>query len=330
MQSKPVWGILGCGNISGSFVRSLFQIPDTQIKACSSKDLARAKKFAEEFQIDSFYDDYETMLNDPSIDVIYIGTTHNDHFKNVQLCLEYKKAVLCEKPFCVNAYQAKQLFKKARESQIFIMEAMWSRFLPALIDVFDIIHRGKIGEVRHVKADFGIQVPIDYNNRWFNKELAGGALLDLGIYPLFLSRMVHGSKPVKISSTARIGSTGVDEESHYFLEYPNSATSMLSSTFTMKMPHDATIYGSEGVLSITDFFHPHSYAVLSYKGASEKIEKPHELPGYKYEAEEVIRCMQQGLLESPLMPHSLTIDMLELMDSLRSQWGLKYDFEDFE
>jgi len=328
MNSKIRWGILGCGNIAHAFALSLKFIPEAQLLAIASRTPGKAQKFGKQFGVELIYTTYEELVENSEIDVIYIATTHNFHYKNILLCLQSDKPVLCEKSFTLNAEQAIEVIDMAREKKIFLMEAMWMKFNPGILKLREIVADGIIGDIRLIKADFGKNFPRDLEGRIFNKHLAGGALLDLGIYPISFARMIFGHSPIICKSEVYIGETGVDEESAYLLEFDDKKLAMLYSSLRIDMPSDATIFGTKGMIMLKDFFHPSKIEWrLNGKRKIKSIEVPYDLPGYQYEILEVHQCLATGQVESKIMPWSETIENMRTMDALRKQWGLKYPEE---
>lgn len=321
------WGILGCGKIANKFAEGLEVVPDAILEAVASRTEGKAKNFGKIFGVKKTYNNYEELVKNPAVDVIYIATTHNFHYENVLLCLNHGKPVLCEKPITLNALQAEQLIRTARNKNLFLMEAMWTRFFPCIIKLNEFLDEGVLGEIQHITADFGINKEFNPKVRSFNPDLGGGALLDLGIYPISFARMIYKQPPSKIKSSAYIGKTNVDEKSCYLFEYKNGQTAILSSSHRLIMPHDAFIYGTKGYFRIPDFYHP-SKLILKLEGKQEKtIRVPFKSTGYNYEAMEVMYCLNSGKLESKIMPLDETLEIMKTMDTLRSQWHLKYPGE---
>ena len=321
------WGILGCGRIAHEFAVGLKTLPDAKLEAVASRTEGKAERLAKIFRVKNIYNNYIELVNNPAVNVIYIATTHNFHYKNALLCLNHGKALLCEKPITLNAIQAEEVINTARKNKLFLMEAMWTRFLPCIVKLNELLDNGILGEIRHIRADFGIRRKIDLKGRLFNPDLGGGSLLDLGVYPISFARMIYKRSPSKIKSHAYIGETKVDEKSCYFFEYENGQTAMLSSSNRLIMPHDAFIFGTKGYLEIPNFFHP-SKMILKLEGKRKKtIKIPFKSTGYNYEAMEVMYCLNAGKLESKIMPLDETLEIMKTMDILRSQWGFKYPGE---
>uniref|UniRef100_UPI0035669924 Gfo/Idh/MocA family protein n=1 Tax=Pontiella sp. TaxID=2837462 RepID=UPI0035669924 len=247
------WGIIGCGGIARKFVSSLNALEQGTLSAVASSSPERAGAFAAETGAGTSYGSYAELIADPEIDIIYIATTHNFHHRNLIECLEGGKSVLCEKPLTVNAAQAEEAIQLAHKNNCFLMEGMWTRFLPAIQKAKALLQAGAIGERLSVKADLSFRGPDDPKHRLFNRELAGGALLDVGIYPLSLAAFMMERQPVKVQSHAVIGPTGVDDRSFYLLDYGDGLTAHLSSGITAALPVDAYISGSKGFIKIHEF-----------------------------------------------------------------------------
>jgi predicted dehydrogenase len=268
------------------------------------------------------------MLASESLDAVYVATTHNFHYENTELCLQYGRPVLCEKAFTVNAMQAEKLIALARKKRLFLMEAMWTRFLPCVVRLRELLNEGVIGEVTHLKASFGIRSKKIFPwQRMLSKKLAGGALLDLGIYPVSFARMVFGQPPSEMTSRAKLGWTGVDETSEYFFNYSNGARAELFASFRKAVPHDAVLTGTEGTIQIPDFFHPSRIIITRHGAEPETLDIPYEPTGYQYEAAEVAACLREGQTESSVMPLDETLEIMRTMDALRAQWAMKYPGE---
>ncbi len=321
------WGILGTGAIAHKFALGLGDLENIELLAVGSRSQASADAFADEFKIERRYSSYEALATDPDIDAIYIGTPHPFHKENTLLCLENGKAVLCEKPFAINAKEALEMINFARERKVFLMEAMWSRFLPHMVKVRELISKDTIGEVRMLEADFGFRTGVNPESRLFNPEMGGGALLDVGIYPVSLAFMLFGA-PVEVKSFARLGSTGVDEEAAMIFSHREGQMSLLSTAIRLTTPFEATITGTKGYIRIgSPWWGPSNFTlhVGGKKPKKVKIETP--LNGYNYEALEVSQCLRDGKLESDLMPLDETLAIMKTLDTLRAQWGLNYPME---
>lgn len=321
------WGILGTGNIAHKFATGLQAASGAQLVAVGSRTQAAAEKFGNEFNAPRHHASYEALAQDADVDAIYISTPHPFHVSNTKLCLENGKAVLCEKPFTINTREADEVIALARQKGVFLMEAMWTRYLPSLVRTRELIADGAIGEVRMVTADFGFRTGFNEEGRLFDPKLGGGALLDVGIYPISLAFMLFGA-PTEITSKASLGETGVDEQSAYLFGYDNGQIAQLSSATRTETPQEAFILGTEGSIKLHSPWWNATELTLKRNGKpAEVIAPPRVGNGYNYEAEEVGRCLRAGKLESETMTLAETRTILTVMDTIRAQWGLKYPSE---
>lgn len=318
------WGVLGPGKISRKFVQDILGLENTRLHAVASRSQERADAYAQEFGATYAYGSYKELVNCPELDAVYIATPHVFHYENTLLCLKNRIPVLCEKPFAMNARQVEEMIATARQHDTFLMEAMWSRFLPTILRALEIIKAGTIGEVVSVKADFGFKAPYDVNNRLYNQALGGGSLLDIGIYPVFLALLLFGY-PDEIKALARIGKTNVDEECGVLFRYNDGRMAHLHSTILARTSTEAFIYGEKGVLHLHSRWHQPSSMSLLFPD-----EEPQHLPfdwhshGYHYEAEEVMRCLAAGKKESDLMPLDFSLQLIRLLDEIRQEAGIVY------
>lgn len=324
MADKMRWGILSTGNIAHKFAQGLTSLPDAELVAVGSRSQSAADAFGDEFNVPHRHSSYEALASDPDVDVIYIGTPHPFHAANTLLCLDGGKAVLCEKPFTINARETEQIIQRAREKNLFLMEAMWTRYLPAIERVRDLIASDAIGEVRMLTADFGYRQPFNPAARSYDLELGGGALLDVGIYPITLASMLFGT-PVEIASQAHIGASGVDEQSALVFKYAQGQLALLWSAVSTTTPQEACIMGTKGMIKIPSQWWRAQQLLLSQQGQPDQvIDVPMEGNGYNYEAAEVARCIRAGLLESPIMSLDESLAIMHTMDTIRAQWGMVY------
>jgi predicted dehydrogenase len=323
------WGIIGCGLVAPKFFRALENTGEGHVVAAASKSLRRAKRLQNKLGIPQVYGSYTEMLDREQLDAVYIATSHNFHADNAMLCLERGLPVLVEKAFTRNAKEAEEVVALARAKKLFVMEAMWTRFNPATIKVHDLLHGGAIGDVEHFHADFCVRMPFSMKtmpwNRMYSPRMAGGALLDIGVYPIAYARMVFGQSPVRISSSAKLAWTGVDKTSEYHFEYSGGRRAELTASFRQDRPRDAVITGTQGIIRIPHFSAASSLSITRSGHAPEKIEC--DPPGFEYEIREVHRCLREGLIESPMMPPGETLETMRTMDALRAQWGMKYPGE---
>lgn len=327
-EGKLKWGIIGTGMISNKFVADLGHTSNGIAYAVGSRNQESADEFAGKYNIPKAYDSYDKLLQDPDVDVIYVGTPHPLHKINVIDALNAGKHVLCEKPFTMNAAELEEIIAVAREKKLFLMEAMWTRFLPPIRRVREWIRDGKIGEVRLVKAEFGFRMGWDPEHRLLNPELGGGALLDAGIYPVSFASMIFGAKPENVYSTASIGETGVDEQFSILLAYEGGRSATLNGAIRVDLPNEAYIHGTEGYIHIPQFLFSREASLHVSDQEVEKFEDDRPSEGYAFEAEEVGRLIQAGELESEVISLEESLDIMRLLDQVRGQWGLKYSFED--
>lgn len=321
------WGIIGPGRIAHQFADGLKVIEDAALYAVASSHRERAKSFAEQYGGEKTYDSYEALVNDPQVDAIYIATPHRFHFDNALLCLKAGKSVLCEKPLTVNAAEAQQLIETARASKVFLMEALWTRYLPIYQQVRQWLESKAIGDLRLLVSTFGINVPQDPGDRWLNPELAGGTLLDMGVYPIAVSQWVMGQMPQSVSAQAYLGSTGVDELTTALLKYKTGVISQFNCNFITDGVNDFLIYGSTGHIRIHANYWAATQATLVANDQALTVSRPFRGGGFEYQTEEAMRCIRAGLLESPGMSHAHTLANMQLMDSIRAELGLRYPFE---
>ncbi len=322
------WGIIGAGNISSTFATALNSMRDVKLAAVASRNLNRAEEFAKKFGIDKAYGSYEELAADPEIDVIYIGTPHPEHKENAALCIKHGKAVLCEKSFTLNEKDSLYLTTLAAEHRVFLMEAMWTKFLPVTRKVKEWLKEGRIGELRHIRASFGFYTEFNPDSRLYNPELGGGALLDVGVYPITYVIHMVDCLPEQVLSSAVIGKTGVDERNVILMKFPQGILAELSSAVSAEIGYDAEMIGDKGRIYVPRFWCAEEAMLYNSRNELEEtIEFPFQVNGYVHEAEEVNRCLREGLLESKLLPLKDTLSIMRIMDGIRSEWGLKYPGE---
>lgn len=329
------WGILAPGNIAHKFATALVTIEGAVLHSVASRDTARAQAFQQLYGATKYAQDYAELIADPEIDAIYVASPHRYHAEQTLNCLCAGKAVLCEKPMTVNLSEAEQVFAAAKEHHAFYMEAVWTRFMPIYKQISTWLSEGKIGTVNSVQASFGINVPFDAAHRLYAPELAGGALLDLGIYPITVAQMIVGQAPDKVVAVAELGQSGVDESTGMALHYPNGAVATLNCGTRANSSLDCWIFGDRGSIHIPQFWQAESATLYQpeeshHSSARENATEchlPHAVNGYEYEIQEVNRCLRDGLLESPLMSWQHSRDVMHIMDTVRAQIGLKFPFE---
>lgn len=326
-EKKFKWGVLGPGRIAHEFARGVQVIEGASIYAVASKTPGKAEQFAAQYGGAKTYSTYEDLVNDPEVDGVYVATPHRYHFENTMIALSAGKPVLCEKPLTVNAKESKELFKTAKEKKVFLMEALWTRFLPIYSVVRKWLDDKTIGELSLLAGTFGFNAPKEKDDRWQNHELAGGTLLDMGVYPIAISQWVMKSNPKSFFAMSHIGHTGVDELTTFLLKYENDVISQSHSSFMSNHVNDFWIYGSKGRIRIHPNFWGSTKATLLTDGQEITVEKPFRASGFEYQTEEAMRCIRAGLIESPSMTHADTLANMELMDAIRTEIGLKYSFE---
>jgi predicted dehydrogenase len=328
MTATIRWGILGTGQIARSFASALRDVPGTVLQAVGSRNGDTAQAFATEFNSHSHYGSYGELASDAQVDVVYIATPHTLHAENTRMCLLAGKPVLCEKPFTVNRQQAREVIALARQKNLFLMEAMWSRTLPAIREAKRLLEDGAIGIPRQLQADFGYAADVDPNHRLRDRQLAGGALLDLGIYPLSLAAYLLGEIEVA-QAQAELGCTGVDEQTVFTLRHRGGALSSCLCSINADSPLTLTVSGSAGQLRVhAPFFHAQEFSIVGRDGTSRNVQRPSIGNGYAHEAIEVGRCLQHNLTESPLMPLDETLALMACMDTMRAQCGVRYPADD--
>jgi predicted dehydrogenase len=325
---KVRWGILGTGAIARQFVQGLRSLSEAEVSAVGSRSEASVAKFADKWNIPRRHASYEDLASDPDVDVVYIATPHPFHAENATLCLQAGKAVLCEKPFSVNAAEAERVVELARERGLFIMEGMWTRFFPLMEEVRRLVSEGAIGEVRMLNVDFGFRADLDPASRLFDQKLGGGALLDLGVYCVSFASMVLG-RPSGSVGLSHLGETGVDEQASIVLEHEGGRLANLSIGIRTTTPQEATIMGTEGYVRIhAPWWRPKSM-IISREGTEDvTVGAPVSGNGFNYEAAEVMRCLEAGKTESDVMPLDETISVMRTMDRIRAAWGLTYPGEE--
>ena len=340
-MDKIRWGILGTGYIANQFAEGLSSLDDVQLVAVGSRKQTSAETFGEKWRVPHRHDSYEALANDPDVDVIYVSTPHPFHHENTLLCLNSGKHVLVEKPFAMNARQTQEMLDLARKRGLFLMEAMWTRYLPAMVQVRKWISDGEIGDVRLIRAHFSFMAPFDPKSRLFAPELGGGALLDAGIYPISFAHMILGT-PHTISSTISPGKTGTDDCSSYMFGYDGGKTALLSSGVQLAIPVEADVFGTKGYIKVHEpWLRPRvitlakppasgSDSKLIYDGIlfdKQTVYPPTRGNGYNYEAAEVGQCIRTGRSESTIMPLEETLAIMKILDTIRAQWKLTYPDE---
>ncbi|MFO7814572.1 MAG: Gfo/Idh/MocA family oxidoreductase [Halanaerobiales bacterium] len=320
------WGIIGTGFIAQVFTEEFDFIEQGKITAVASRSREKAEEFAVKNNIEKSYSSYKDLAEDDELDVVYIATPHNLHLENTLLCLNNDKHVLCEKPIAVNEKQTRKMFAAAKEKNLFLMEALWTYFLPPILKVKEWIAEGKIGEIRLLTARIGINPVKDKHNRLFDPNLAGGALLDTGIYPVALTNYLLDGEPKDINVSGYIGDTGVDEHSALTIKYPEDTIAQLTCSIQADILTEATIYGTRGQIYIPDFLRTKK-AVLVKGDNKENVEDKRKSKGYTYEIEAVNQDIMKNNIENNRATKQITLNNMRILDKAREIIGLKYPFE---
>ena len=325
-MSNFSWGILGPGGIARAFAKDLTLLEGHTVGAVGSRSLSNAQSFADDFG-GTAYGSYEELINDSAIDAIYVATPHPAHHDNVISALDAGKAVLCEKPFAVNAKQAQAMVDAASRNKVALMEAMWARFLPHYAQVREIIASDVLGPIISIHADHGQRLADQNISRLIEPQLAGGALLDLGIYPISFAHMILGN-PVAIYSSAVMTDKGVDAQSSMIFTYENGAQAVLTTTMIEQTPCRAVVAGLNGWLEIDrTFYNPASMRVVLNDGSVTEYPNTYSGHGLREQAESFKQLVQSGKLQSDILSWKDTVDIMKSMDTVREQIGLKYPFE---
>lgn len=328
MQKTIRWGILGPGKIAHKFAEGLKHVSNSELFAIGSRNKQKAQEFANQYNAKKVYGSYLDLVTDPEVDIIYVATPHNLHFENTMLCLENGKSVLCEKPFAVNEKEVGQMIGKAREKNLFLMEGLWSRFLPQIIKAKELIENGAIGEIKFMKADFGFNSPYDPASRIFNQKLIGGSIMDVGIYPVSLSMFLLGM-PQRIVANAGIGPTGVDHSCSMSFSYEQDLISVLYSSVVAKTDVTAEIHGSKGKIVFPEqWFRPVPFYLIDEYGNRNDYHFDFKGNGYNYEAQEAVDCLLEEKMQSSLMKWSDSLNLIKLLDEIRRQCKISYPDHD--
>jgi predicted dehydrogenase len=323
MTSRIRWGILATGGIAGTFVADLALLPDAEVAAVGSRTPEAARRFAARHGIPRAHGSWTELAADPEVDVVYVATPHAAHHDATRLCLAAGKAVLCEKPFTLDLASAQDLVTLAEQRGVFLMEAMWMRTIPAVRRIAELVADGAIGEVGAVYADFAIGGVFEPTHRLRDPALGGGALLDLGVYPVTFAHLFLGP-PQRIAALATLTPEGVDDNTAIIFGYDGGALATLHCGLAGESPTVATIIGSTGRIELpSPFFRPDRFT-LYRGGQAELVHVPLRGNGMGYEAEEVMRCLREGRRESPLVPWSATLEVMRSLDAVRAQIGVHY------
>lgn len=324
---KTRWGILGTGNIASTFARDLKLLPDAEVVAVGSRSQETAETFGASFDIPRRYPSYQELVEDPDVDVVYVSTPHTMHHPAALQAIRAGKAVLVEKPFTINAAEARELAAEARVRGTFLMEAMWTRFLPHVIKIRELLAAGRLGPVRSFVADHGQWLTEATAYRLHAPELGGGALLDLGIYPVSFASMLFG-RPAKITAVSDKTAKGVDAQTGILLQYSGGEQAVLFTSLETRTANRATISGIDARIEVDGVFYaPSPFRVVHRDGAEEWFRIPHEGHGLRHQAAEVGRCLREGRTESDILPLDESIGIMETLDEIRRQIDVRYPSE---
>lgn len=319
-------GIMGTGRIASVLANTMLQMPQVVLLGAASRSLEKAEEFAARFSIERAYGSYEELVKDPDIQLIYIATPHSEHCSNAKLCLENGKHVLCEKAFAANYAQAKEMTDLAEEKNLMITEAMWVRYMPMAKTLKEVLNSGVIGEPMTLTANLCYLV--SDKPRLIKPELAGGALLDVGVYTLNFASIVFGDEITDIKSSVIKTDSGVDAQNSITLCYPGGKMAILNSSLRVLSDRMGVIYGTKGYLVVENVNNFETIRV--YNANRELVEthvRPDQISGYEYQIEASGEAIRNGWTECPQMPHKATLDVMKVMDELRRQWGIRYPFE---
>lgn len=318
--------ILGAGNIARTMAETINKMENVQPYAVASRDYNKANAFAKEYGFKKAYGSYEELVKDEKVDLIYVATPHSHHFEHARLCIMHGKAVLCEKAFTANAEQAKELLALANEKGVLIAEAIWTRYMPMVKTIREVMNSGVIGEPTYLTANLGYY--LEHVPRMQEPALAGGALLDLGVYTLNFAAMMFGNKVKKISSSCSYTSTGLDASNAIMIEFEDGKVANLTSTMRGYSDRKGIIYGTKGYIVVENINNFESVKAFNseYKELV-SIERPQQITGFEYEVQACVEALENGKLECESMPHSEILHIMTMMDEIRASWGVRYPFE---
>ena len=325
---RPIrWGILGTGKIACQLTATLNTMPDARVVAVGSRSADTASAFADKFHIPHRHASYAALAQDEEVDIVYVATPHTEHAANTLLCLAAGKPVLCEKPFTINAREAETVIRAARERGLFLMEAMCTRFIPVVREAVRLIAEGAIGDVKMVQGDFGFRTDFSTEHRLLNPKLGGGALLDVGIYPVSIASFFLGPI-VDVAAVAVLSDTGVDRQTAVSLRHQNGGVAMAYTSIGVNTPLETIVMGTRGRIHLhAPAYNGKSMTLVSDDGASRTIDVPYEGTGYEFELAHAMQCLREGRTESDLMPLDETLSIMHAMDRIREQIGLRYPGE---
>lgn len=321
-MKKIRFGIAGPGTIARKFAKAIKNVPEAELVAVASRTREKGEAFASEFGVPTVFTSYEEMAASSDIDAVYVATPHPVHKPCAEIFLNAKKHVLCEKPVCVNADEARSLYECSKKNGVFLMEAMWTRFLPAIIEAQRLVKNGEIGELRAISVDFCYNMERIREHNVFNKDMAGGSLLDVGVYAINFASFFQGYDVKTVTSHCRV-ENGVDTHTAAILGYENGVTAVITSALTAKKPESAYLYGSDGYIFIPSFYRAQKL-IVNKNGTETVIERPSIGDGFEEEIIEACGCIAAGKTQSDIHPMTDSIKILEIMDTVRKQNGIAY------
>lgn len=329
MLKKYNVGIIGCGKIAEVMASTIKKMNSVRCYAVASRSIDKAQTFAEKCGVKCAYGSYEELVKDKKVDLVYIATPHSEHYANAMLCIQNSKPVLCEKAFTANAKQAEKLLTLAREKKVFIAEAMWTRYMPMLKTIKEVLRSGVIGEPVMLTGNLGYM--IDEKERMNDPALAGGALLDLGVYALNFASMIFGNEIKKITSACTYTASGLDRQNSMTIIYEDGRMAVLNSTMRGVSDRQGIIYGTKGYAVIQNINNFESMEVFDeFNKKVGAYKRPRQISGYEYEVEACVKALKSGWLQCPDMPHSEILFIMQQMDAVRNQWGIQFPFEQEE
>lgn len=329
MSKTYNWAILGCGHIARKFSEDLKLLPNANLYATASRQLGKAQAFAADFGFEKAFGSYEEMLEDSAVDVVYVATPHSFHRDHAIMCLNHKKAVLCEKAFAINRKEGDEMINCARENNTFLMEAFWTMFQPSFIKAMEILNSGELGKIKMVRSDFAFNGPYDVQNRLYNVSLGGGSLLDIGIYPVFAALTSLG-KPEIIKTLVDFSATGSEESISMMFKYSDGAMANLISSFSSYSPTQTEYWCEKGYMLLNPrWYTPTNITVWKEGGKEEVLHSGHDNGmGYQYEAAHVMECLDAGKIQSDKMSWKMSLDLLEILDRVRVDAGIFFPEHD--
>ena len=318
------WGIIGLGKIANKFAQDLLTVDGAKLYGVASRDQEKADSFAKQYGAQKAYGSYEELAQDPDIDAVYIATPHSYHKENSLLCIQHKKAVLCEKPFAMNLQDIEEMIASAQANNVLLMEALWTYFLPHYQFVLNELKSGRFGSIQKLEADFGFKPEIDMSSRLFKKSLGGGSLLDIGIYPIFAALSSLG-QPVDIDAKATFFENGVDSSCDMIFNYDEGVKAFLKSTLLENTPTEAIFSCEKGIIKINTKFHQPSTVTLIRGGKEETIDFGYTTIGYNFEIIHFNELLRSGIKESPIMTFDVSRNLMKLLDEVRTIINLDYN-----